>query len=380
MSTTVSSLHQTRPPGSDRPHTEAKRETQWYLFRRKFGTHRLAKASLWILLFLVVTCVLFPEFFSPYSPQRVFNNQNLPPSRIRFFDADGGFHLRPFVYGFSQELDPETFQRVTVVDTDDRRHLRFFVLGDSYRMLGFIPGRLRLFGVQGDQGVFVFGTDKLGRDLFSRTLHATRVSMTIGLVGVLLSTVLGLILGGISGLQGGWLDGLIQRTIDVILSIPTIPLWMALAASIPRNWSPLTIYFMITIIISLIGWTGLARTVRGKFLSLRKEDFVLAAVGFNAPMFSVIARHLIPNFLSYVLVSLTLSVPAMILGETALSFLGIGLQPPVVSLGVLIQQAQNIQDVTLYPWLLIPGAFVVVIVLLYNFIGDGLRDAADPYS
>ncbi|MFW5743483.1 MAG: ABC transporter permease [Spirochaetota bacterium] len=359
---------------------DAKRETQWYLFRRKFRSHRLATVSLWILLFLVVTCVLFPEFFAPYSPRHVFENQNLPPSRIRFFDEEGRFHLRPFVYGFTQELDAETWKRETVVDTSDRRSLRFFVRGDSYRILSLVPGRLHLFGVDGDQGVFLFGTDELGRDLFSRTLHATRVSMTIGLVGVLLSTILGLILGGISGLQGGWLDGLIQRSIDVILSIPTIPLWMALAASVPRNWSPITIYFMITIIISLIGWTGLARTVRGKFLSLRKEDFVLAAVGFNAPLSAIIAKHLIPNFLSYVLVSLTLSVPAMILGETALSFLGIGLQPPVVSLGVLIKQAQNIQDVTLYPWLLIPGAFVVVIVLLYNFIGDGLRDAADPYS
>lgn len=360
--------------------TEAKKETQWYLFLRKFRSHKLARVSLWILLFLVVTCVLFPEFFAPYSPQRVFDNQNLPPSRVRFIDADGRFHLRPFVYGFSQQLDPETWQRVTVTDTTDRRPVRFFVRGDAYRMLGFIPGRLHLFGVEGDQGIFVFGTDKLGRDLFSRTLYATRVSMTIGLVGVALSTVLGLLLGGISGLQGGLVDGVIQRTIDVILSIPTIPLWMALAAAIPRNWSPYRIYFMITIIISLIGWTGLARTVRGKFLSLRNEDFVTAAIGFNAPMLRVVSKHLIPNFLSYVLVSLTLSVPGMILGETALSFLGIGLQPPVVSLGVLIQQAQNIQDISLYPWLLIPGGFVVVIVLLYNFIGDGLRDAADPYS
>jgi peptide/nickel transport system permease protein len=327
-----------------------------------------------------VTCVLFPEFFAPYSRQHVFDNQNLAPSRVRFFDAEGRFHLRPFIYGRSQELDPETWQRNTVIDTSDRRSIRFFVRGDSYRLLGLIPGRLHLFGVEGDQGIFLFGTDKLGRDLFSRVLYATRISMTIGLVGVAVSTILGLILGGISGLQGGWVDGIIQRSIDVILSIPTIPLWMALAAAIPRNWSPLRIYFMITIIISLIGWTGLARTVRGKFLSLRKEDFVLAAVGFNAPMFSVIRKHLVPNFLSYVLVSLTLSVPRMILGETALSFLGIGLQPPVVSLGVLIQQAQNIQDISLYPWLLIPGAFVVIIVLLYNFIGDGLRDAADPYS
>lgn len=360
--------------------TDMRKETHWYLFRRKFASHRLAIISLWVLLFLVFTCVLFPGFFAPYSPQRVFENQNLPPSDINFIDVAGAVHFQPFVYGYSQELDPETWQRVTTQDTEDRRGLQFFVRGDTYHIFGLIPADRHFFGVEGDQGVFLFGTDKLGRDLFSRTLYAVRISMTIGLVGVLVSTVLGLLLGGISGLFGGWVDSIIQRTIDVILSIPTIPLWMALAAAIPRSWSPYQIYFMITIIISLIGWTELARTVRGKFLSLRKEDFVMAAVGYNAPTFAIIWKYLVPNFLSYVLVSLTLSVPAMILGETALSFLGIGLQAPVVSLGVLIQQAQNIQDISLYPWLLIPGAFVVLIVLLYNFIGDGLRDAADPYS
>lgn len=355
-------------------------ETQWYLFRRKFKSHRLAVVSLWILCILAVVCIGFPEFFAPYAPLRVFDNQHLPPTRIRIFDAERRLHARPFVYGFTQELNQETWQRVTVHDTSDIRRIRLFVRGDQYRWLGFIPARLHLFGVEGEQGVFLLGTDDLGRDVFSRTLYATRVSMTIGLVGVAISTILGLLLGGISGLRGGVTDGIIQRSIDVVLSIPTIPLWMALAAAIPRNWSAYRIYFMITIIISLVGWTRLARTVRGKFLSLRKEDFVTAAVGFNAPMLAVIRRHLIPNFLSYVLVSLTLSVPAMILGETALSFLGIGLQPPVISLGVLIKQAQNIQDISLHPWLLVPGGVVVVIVLLYNFIGDGLRDAADPYS
>lgn len=359
---------------------DRRRESQWYLFRRKFLSHRLATFSLGALLFLVVTCVLFPGFFSPYSPQRVFDNQHLPPSSLRFFDETGSFHFPPFLYGRTQELDAATWQRVMVEDTADIRPIEFFVRGDEWSVLGLFNSDLHLFGITGDQGLFLFGIDMLGRDLFSRTLHAVRVSMTIGLVGVMISTVLGLILGGISGLRGGWVDSIIQRAIDVILSIPTIPLWMALAAAIPRSWGPYQIYFMITIIISLIGWTELARTVRGKFLSLRNEEFVLAAVGFNAPLMSIVRRHLIPNFLSYVLVSLTLSVPAMILGETALSFLGIGLQAPVVSLGVLIQQAQNIQDVTLYPWLLIPGAFVVLIVLLYNFVGDGLRDAADPYS
>lgn len=372
------------PPRADGPApapvpAQGWREGRGRLVRARFMAHRLAAASLAGLLLLTVVCVLLPGFFSPYAPGRVFDNQHLPPSRLHLFDAEGRFHLRPFVYGRSQELDPDTWQRVTVEDAADRRHLRFLVRGDGYRVLGLFEADLHLFGVEGGDGVFLFGTDGLGRDLLSRTLHAVRVSMTIGLVGVLLSTALGLLLGGLSGLLGGWTDTAIQRTIDVILSIPTIPLWMALAAAIPRGWGPYQVYFAITIIISLIGWTELARTVRGRFLSLRQEEFVLAAVGFNAPALAIIRRHLVPNFLSYVLVSLTLSVPAMILGETALSFLGIGLQAPVVSLGVLIQQAQNVQDVTLYPWLLIPGAFVVLIVLLCNFVGDGLRDAADPY-
>ena len=365
--------------GSTRARSQANRETQWYLFKRKFGAHRLAVVSLWVLLALVFTCVLLPEFFAPYSPHHVFDNQHLPPTRLRYVDSQNNFSLRPFVYGITQSLDEVTWQRVRIEDVAVKRHLRFFVRGDSYRLLGLIPGHLHLFGVDDSEGVFLFGTDKLGRDVFSRTVYAIRVSMTIGLVGVAIGTVLGLVFGGISGLQGGLVDAVIQRSIDVILSIPTIPLWMALAAAIPRNWSPYRIYFMITIIVSFVSWTGLARVVRGKFLSLRKEDFVLAAIGYNAPMSAVIARHLIPNFLSYVVVSLTLSIPAMILGETALSFFGIGLQPPVVSLGVLIKQAQNVQDILLYPWLLIPGLFVVLIVLLYNFIGDGLRDAADPY-
>ncbi|MGE0074183.1 MAG: ABC transporter permease [Sphaerochaetaceae bacterium] len=355
------------------------KETQWYLFKRKFSSHKLAVASLWILLILIVTCVVFPEFFAPYSPTRVFDNNNLGPTRLHLVDNDGNFHLIPFMYARSQKLDEATWQRVLYEDFTDTRSLRFFVRGDSYKILGLIPGDLHLFGVEGDQGVFLFGSDKLGRDFFSRTIFGVRVSMTIGLAGVAMGTILGLLLGGLSGLKGGLVDAVIQRIIDVILSIPTIPLYMAFAAAIPREWSPYKIYFFITIIVSLIGWTGLARVVRGKFFSLRKEDFVMAAIGYNAPTGAIITRHLIPNFLSYVVVSLTLSVPAMILGETALSFLGIGLQPPVVSLGVLINQAQNVQDIMLYPWLLIPGAFVVVIVLLYNFIGDGLRDAADPY-
>ena len=355
------------------------KETQWYLFKRKFSSHKLAVASLWILLFMLVTCVIFPEFFAPYSPSRVFENNNLKPTRLRFIDSEGKFHLRPFVYGRDQKFDDETWQRVTHEDVTDIRKIRFFVKGEEYRILRFIPGNIHLFGVEGDQGVFLFGSDKLGRDFFSRTIFGVRVSMTIGLAGVAIGTILGLLLGGISGLKGGLIDAAIQRSIDVILSIPTIPLWMAFAAAIPRDWSPYKIYFFITIIVSLISWTGLARVVRGKFFSLKKEDFVMAAVGFNAPSTAIIMRHLIPNFLSYVVVSLTLSIPSMILGETALSFLGIGLQPPVVSLGVLINQAQNVQDIILYPWFLIPGAFVVIIVLLFNFIGDGLRDAADPY-
>ncbi len=333
-----------------------------------------------VLALLFVIGTFFPEFFAPYDKSHRFDNEYLPPQKLRFTDENGTFSLRPFTYNLQQTIDPRTWQMASTLVTDRKYFLRFFVHGDEYRLLGLFNSDLHLFGVDNEGSVFLFGTDKLGRDMFSRTIFGLRISMTVGLVGVFISLILGMIIGGISGLVGGIADDIIQRIIEVFMSIPKIPLWMALAAGVPRNWSPVQIYFAITIILSFMAWTGMARVVRSKMLSLRQEDFVLAARGYNVSAARIISRHLIPNFMSYILVNITLSIPGMIIGETSLSFLGIGLRPPVVSLGVLLKQAQSFQNVAIYPWLLIPGAFVIVIVLAYNFVGDGLRDAADPYK
>jgi len=274
----------------------------------------------------------------------------------------------------------ETLQRIYTTDQSKRVYLNFFVRGSEYRLLGLIKSDIHLFGSADGTPIFLFGTDNLGRDLFSRIMYGSQISLSIGLVGVFISLILGLILGGLSGLLGGWVDSAIQRTIEILMSIPSIPLWMALSAALPPHWPQIRVYFGITVILSVLGWTGIARVVRGKFLALREEDYVLAARTFGASNWRIIVRHLIPSFMSYVIVNVTLSVPGMIMGETALSFLGLGMQAPAVSWGVLLQDAQNIRSVALYPWLLIPGIFVVIVVLAFNFLGDGLRDAADPYS
>jgi peptide/nickel transport system permease protein len=322
---------------------------------------------------------LFCEFLSPYDPNHKFEDfVHAPPQRIRFV-AEDGVRLRPFVYQTTLEIDPVTWRKVYEPDLDTPTPVRLFVRGDPYRMWGLIPGSLHMLGVS--QGTFfLLGTDALGRDVFSRVVYGARISLTIGLIGVFLSFVFGLALGGVSGYFGGQTDLIVQRIIEFLRSIPVLPLWMALAAALPPHWSPLRVYFGITLILSLIGWTGLARVVRGKLLSLREEDFVMAARISGAGHWRIIANHLIPSLLSYVIVALTLAVPHMILAETALSFLGLGLRPPVVSWGVLLSEAQNIHSVALAPWLLIPGLMVIVTVLAFNFVGDGLRDAADPYS
>lgn len=353
--------------------------SQWQLMGRKLRKHRLATASL-VFLGLCYFVAIFAEFFAPHDYTRRYPDHiHAPPQRVRFIDNEGVFHLRPFVYRFEQSRDPESWARIYVEDMSERIPLSFFFSGTPYKMWGAFGGDIRLFGVE-DGTLFLFGTDRLGRDLFSRTIQAARISLSIGLVGVAISFVLGCTLGGISGYFGGSADMVIQRIIEFLLAIPTIPLWMGLAAALPRGWSPLQVYFAITVILSLIGWTGLARVVRGKFLELREEDFVLAARISGATSGQVISHHLIPSFLSYLVVSLTLSIPGMILGETSLSFLGLGLRPPIVSWGVLLSEAQNVQTVLLHPWLLIPGLFVIAVVLAFNFLGDGLRDAADPYK
>ena len=351
--------------------------SSWTLLRRNFFKHKLALAGGSVLaLFYLVGC-LFTGFFSTYDTLRRFPDHALAaPQRIRLFH-DGRLR-RPFVYGLEIARDPETYRRSYVEDGETLFPLRFFRPGDPYRLLGLFRSTLRFVSVDEPGTLFLFGTDRLGRDLFSRTLAGARVSLSIGLLGVALSFVAGCLLGGLSGYLGGPQDTLIQRLIEFLGALPTLPVWTALAAAVPSAWNPLTTYFMITVILSVVGWTGLARVVRGKLLQLRVEDYVLAAKIAGTTELRTITRHLLPGFMSFLIVHLTLAIPAMILGETTLSFIGVGLRPPVVSWGVLLQQAQNIRSLALSPWLLIPGLFVFLTILCFNFVGDGLRDAADP--
>ena len=352
--------------------------SQYQLMWRKFTKHRLALAGGVILCILYIVA-LFSEFFSVY-PINEYHNEYLycPPQRIRFFDY-GGIHP-PFVYGYKYALNPITLEETYVVDKTQKHFIRFFVHGYKYKLWNLFPSDIHFLGLKEPGTLFLFGTDGLGRDLFSRNIAASRISLSIGLVGVFLSFILGVILGGVSGFYGGVADMIIQRIIEFLMSIPSIPLWMGLAAAIPSEWSQIKVYFIITIILSATGWCGLARVVRGKLISLREEDFVMAAKIAGATERKIIIGHLIPSFLSYLIVSLTLAIPNMILGETSLSFLGLGLRAPIVSWGTLLQDCQKIRVVAIQPWLLIPAIFVVITVLAFNFLGDGLRDAADPYK
>jgi len=352
--------------------------SQWQLMWRKFVKHKLAILGGTILAIFYLVAI-FCEFFSTHDINERYKKYiYCPPQRIHFFDEEG-FHFRPFIYGIKGKLDLKTFRRVYAEDKTEKHPIYFFVHGDKYKLWNLLPADIHFLGVEkGD--MFLFGTDKLGRDLFSRNLYAARISLSIGLVGVAISFILGVILGGISGYYGGASDMIIQRLIEFLMSIPTIPLWMALAAALPPHWSIIKVYFGITIILSIVGWTQLARRVRGRLLELREEDFTLAAKISGATDRRIITRHLLPSFFSYLIVHLTLAIPGMILGETALSFLNLGLRPPAVSWGVLLQDAQNFRTVSLHPWLLLPGLFVIITVLVFNFLGDGLRDAADPYK
>jgi peptide/nickel transport system permease protein len=354
--------------------------TQWQLMWWRFRKHRAAMIAA-VVVVIFYTIVLFADFFA-YAPPTQSDAQLslLPPQPIHWFD-EGEF--RPYVLGMSGKRDPKTFKRVYQPDPEKKMYLTLFAKGYPYTLWGIWDTNIHLLGVKEgnvEEGLFLMGTDIQGRDLYSRLMIATRTSLTIGLVGVALSLFLGVLLGGISGLYGGWMDTGIQRVIEIVRSIPTIPLWMALAAAMPAIWPIERIYFFITLIIALIGWTTLARVVRGRFLSLRQEDFVTAAELAGASQMRIIFRHMVPSFTSHIIAATTLALPAMIIAETSLSFLGLGLRAPAVSWGVLLQQASNIQAVAITPWLLIPAIPVIIAVLAFNFLGDGLRDASDPYG
>ena len=352
--------------------------SQWQMMWWRFRRHRLAVISGAVLLLLYGT-ILISEFLAPYN----LHTRNVdfiyaPPQRIHLFD--NGKFVGPFVYGFDYHLDLNNLKREYAPDPAKVEPIRFFCHGDGYKFWGAFEGDVHLFCPAEGGTLFLFGTDRLGRDMLSRILYGARISLTIGLMGVAVTFLLGITIGGLAGYYGGWVDSMAQRIIEIVRSIPHIPLWLALSAILPVDWSPLLIYFGITVILGLIDWTGLARAVRSKLLSLREEDFCVAAQLMGASPRRIIFRHLLPSFASHLIASVTLAIPSMILGETALSYLGLGLRPPITSWGVLLNEAQNINVVALYPWLMLPVLPVVIVVLAFNFLGDGLRDAADPYK
>lgn len=351
---------------------------------RKFKRHRIAYMSLYLVGFIYLMAIIGEFLTTTDIHQTSTRRAFAPPQGIHFFvqQEDGSSRFQLHARGLKMEIDREAMRRIFVTDEQKIIPLGFFVKGYEYRLLGLIPTNRHFFGpIDAGETVYFMGADRLGRDIMSRIIIGTRVSMSIGLVGVIVSLIIGVTLGGISGFLGGWVDNLIQRMIEFIRSIPTIPLWMGLAAAIPLDWPPLKTYFVVTLIVSMIGWTSLAREVRGKFLALRHEDFITAARLDGLSNMEVIRKHMVPSFSSHIIASLTLAVPLMILAETSLSFLGVGLQPPVVSWGTLLKEAQNVRTIIEAPWLLIaPATTIVVAVLALNFLGDGLRDAADPHA
>ncbi len=363
--------------GNDRFDIASQWQLTWWAFKR----HRLAVIGLWIIGLMYLVSI-FAEILAPADPfvqnrRAVFH----PPQMIHFIDvSDEGWSFRPYVDKMKRKRDPETFA-ISYTPSDEKIYLKFFGEGDTYKFWGLWETNIHFLATEKPRDkFFLLGGDRLGRDMFSRVLYGTRISMSIGLIGVVISLFLGLSLGGISGYYGGRVDALIQRLIEFVLSLPTIPIWLALAAALPASWPVYQQYFVITLIVSLVGWTELGRVVRGRFLAMKNEDFVIAARLDGASEARIIGRHMLPSLTSHIIASLTLAVPLMILAETGLSFLGLGLQPPAISWGVLLKEAQNIRSISQAPWLFLPGGFVVVAVLAFNFLGDGMRDAADPYD
>lgn len=352
--------------------------SQWKLMWWRFKRHRVAVISA-VFLVLAYGSILISEFLAPYNlHSRHVDYIFAQPQSVHLFH-EGSF-VGPFVYGTNYRLDMRNLQRIYTEDRSKIYRLRFFCSGDPYRFWGLFKADAHLVCVEKGGTLFLLGTDRLGRDILSRIIYGARISLTIGLIGIIVSFTLAIIIGGLAGYYGGLVDLVVQRIIEILQSFPQIPLWMALAAILPVTWSPLLIYFGITVILAILDWTGLARAVRSKLLSLREEDYCTAARVIGARPQRIIFRHLMPGVMSHLIASATLSIPAMILGETALSFLGLGLRPPITSWGVLLNEAQNINVVALYPWLILPVVPVILVILAFNFVGDGLRDAADPYK